>query len=367
VDEWRDCPSNHVRVLAASVGRNVDEKALRRLALVSRGEVVGGFLGLDPARLAAAVERASTGIAGEHAAATTRAVPAPLAQEKVPVAPPQPTVATPAAGRGLPSWLLPVALVLLVVAGGVGAWLVTRRRRPKGVVCEKCGAVLEPWESACPQCQLRELEKVASAEPAPVVVEGPESVLDPEVFRKAPLPAGLATTLVLDERGPHRPPAAVGALLHVVKAQPFVIIARPKSARSRRRPTVSASTSSCFRRRSTFVDLDTTNTLVNNQRVRIALNPGTSFAWARWNSSTTRNVCRLTAAEEPSAKRGSRDERQMWATEPAGVALLRQGLRSPQMAPYRGPQPREGLFSSLLGRRQDTGHGGAGYLPEFLA
>ncbi len=280
-DVARLCQSNHVRVLAASVGRKVDEKALRRLALVSRGEVVGGLLDLDPARLAAAVERASTGIAGEHSAATARAVPAPVAPETATFAPPQPAVATPAAGRGLPSWLLPVALLLLVVAGGVGAWLVTHRRGPKGVVCERCGAVLEPWETACPQCQLRELEKVASAEPAAVVVEGPESVLDPEVFRKAPLPAGLANTLVLDEQpvliARQRGKSARSYTLS--KEQPFVVGRAPKvNSLQVDDPTVSAQHFKLVPKEEEYfvVDLDTTNgTLVNNQRVRVQrLNPG---------------------------------------------------------------------------------------------
>ncbi len=183
--------TNDVRVVAASVGRRVDARALRRLALLTGGAYAGPLNAAGAAELTAELADARAAVAETRAAAAPP-TPAPMATP-VPSAPAPASVAP-----GIPTWVLALAAAALLVLA-LAVVLLVRRRQPTPVrTCERCGTVLEDWEETCPRCAAG-LEE-AEQRPVATIVAEDESVLDPEVFTKSPLPGGLEHTLVLDER-----------------------------------------------------------------------------------------------------------------------------------------------------------------------
>lgn len=193
-DVARRCVDNDVHVVAASVGRHVDERALRRLALLTDGNWVGPLTRLDEAAAADAVRGRSLAVASRRAAAASP-TPAPVTT---------PTERGAAARRPAPSapavprWI--VWSISLVLAAALVAFLVAslRRRRRAARVCPRCGAELRPWDESCPHCQVADLEDAFQTQE---VAESAQAVeLDPEVFSKAPTPEGLERTLVLEEQ-----------------------------------------------------------------------------------------------------------------------------------------------------------------------
>jgi hypothetical protein len=279
-DVARMCESHHVRLVAASLGRRVDERALRRLALLSHGELVGGVSADTPAAAARAVEQARTSVAAERIARTPPATPVQPPVAALPVEPARP------AAR-LPVWLLPV-LAVLGVALAVALWLALRRRHPDQRTCDNCGALLDAWETSCPHCQVSELQEaarsqqvaapVAAPAPAPAPAPREESLLDPDVFRKAPLPAGLEGlehTLVLDEQAvlTVRQRGKSARSYTLPKDQLFAVGRAPEvNSLQVDDPTVSAQHFRVVPKDGEFyvVDLDTTNgTLVNHERVKV--------------------------------------------------------------------------------------------------
>jgi len=273
-DVARLCGAQHVRIVAASVGRIVDERALRRLALVSKGEYVGGVQSLAPSVAAAAIARAREGVATERSAAVAEPVqpvapsPAQAAAEAVPEK----------AASAFPSWLLAVVLAVLVVVA-VAVWLVQRKRETPQLVCERCGAQLEPWESSCSRCQIRELEEAVGTQQVAMnvahIAVPDESLLDPEVFKKSPLPPGLEHTLVLDEQ-----PVLIArqrgksSRSYALPTDQIFVVGRAPNINTLQvdDPTVSAQHFKVVPKDGDYfvVDLDTTNgTAVNHERVKV--------------------------------------------------------------------------------------------------
>ena len=109
-DVARLCETQHVRIVTASVGRHVDERALRRLALISEGEYVGALLSLESAVIVQAVTRARQGVSSEVTAAVTEP-----AQPAVPVEAKAEPAAAEEAAPSLPPWLVPAGLATLLV------------------------------------------------------------------------------------------------------------------------------------------------------------------------------------------------------------------------------------------------------------
>jgi hypothetical protein len=270
-DVARLCEGNRVRIVTAAFGQRVDERALRRLALVTRGEYVGRLQQVEPGSLVAVVEDVRAAVAAEVEAA---AVPAPAAAAGQ--AQPPPAVETTAREpAGLPRWLIPVAALVLLAAVGVGWLLVRRPRVVEERVCATCGAALEAWEASCSSCEIKELEEAASTQPVARSAVQDESILDPEVFRKAPLPEGLDNTVVLDEQ-----PVLVARQrgrstrsYALPKDQVFVVGRAPGvNTLQVDEPTVSAQHFKVVPKGDEYyvVDLDTTNgTKVNHERVKV--------------------------------------------------------------------------------------------------
>jgi hypothetical protein len=269
-DVARMCDTNGVRLVVAGLGRRHDGRALRRLALITRGELVER-LDLTPDGVPPAVERARGGVVADLAAAAPPPTPPPATPTEVAAAAPSPAT---------PSWVLPVLGLLAVMALGLLAalWLALKRREPERSSCERCGAPLEPWETSCSRCQIAELEEALKAQqvagPA-VAVEAEEVALDPEVFRKSPLPEGLANTLVLDEEPVliARQRGRSARTYNLPKDRAFAVGRAPGvNSLQIDDPTVSAQHFRVVPKDGEFyvVDLDTTNgTLVNHQRVTV--------------------------------------------------------------------------------------------------
>ncbi len=190
-DVAQRCGQRGVRIVAVPVGRLVDERALRRLALLTGGSYLGR--NADTARVAQAVESARQAIGNRAAEAKPAAAPAPL--------PAPPTAVAP---RGEPSArgaavVLPAAVGAALVAALVAAVLLLRRR-PATKACPRCGSVLAPWEIECSNCLIQEAQaRQAAQKPVPLpLAEGVE--LPPEVFERTPLQEPLERTFALQDQ-----------------------------------------------------------------------------------------------------------------------------------------------------------------------
>lgn len=198
------CESAGVSVVTLGMGSAVDLKALRRLATLTGGKMVGELPGIKADEAGAAVGDA---LAAAKAPAPPTAARQPVGSGDVPQVPaPAAAPAAPAVPQagGLPwFWIL----VILVLAGlGISAalfFLVLKRTKPpEERSCQKCGRELNLWESECPTCLAKSLSitnpGVASEHgETPVADAIPE--IDPALLQKAPTSESLENTIVMDE------------------------------------------------------------------------------------------------------------------------------------------------------------------------
>jgi len=279
-DVARLAESNHVPVVATSNGRRVEERALRRLALLTDGAYVGTLRSVDPGDLAATLTATAASVREARAAAEAAAPAATSAP--VPTLAPAEPAATAQAGRGaLPRWALP--LVVLVLAAIVVAFVVAQRRRRRVETrrCPTCGAELEPWETDCPHCQMKELDEAVRTQPVATVAVPEEPALDPSVFERAPQPPGLDRTMVLDEQPVlvARHGARSGRSYTLPRDKVFAVGRAPDvNTLEVEDPTMSSQHFKVVPKDGEFfvVDLETTNgTWVNHDRVSVRrLQPG---------------------------------------------------------------------------------------------
>lgn len=269
-DVARLCESNGVRIAAVGLGRKLDDRALRRLALLTRGTYLGPVQVQLAATVAGQVDEARTAVVAELAPPPT---PAPPTQ---PVAEP----VTPVPARINPVLLVIGAVALAGLALGVALWLrqraEERRRR-----CERCGAPLADWEVECARCQLPEVHALSETQIAASAAEAPETALDPDVFSKQPLDERLDRTTVLDEQAvvvvKERRKVPRTFVLPLDKAFALGRASGPNTV-AIADPTVSGQHLKIVCKDGVFyvVDLGSTNgTLLNGERVRSAkLHPG---------------------------------------------------------------------------------------------
>ncbi|MCG6964460.1 MAG: FHA domain-containing protein [Acidobacteria bacterium] len=269
-DVARLCVDNDVHVVAASVGRHIDQRALRRLALLTDGNWVGSLARTDTAAVADAVRGRSLAVAGRKAAAAAPTAP-PAA-----TAPPQPESAarqTLPPAPVVPRWILWPALTALAVLIVTVLAVSLRRRGRAARTCPRCGAELQPWDDNCPHCQVADLEGAAQTQE---IAESAQPVdFDPEVFAKAPTPQGLERTLVLEEQ----PMLVVKQSGHAArtfslpKDQVFVVGRAPGvNTLQVEDPSVSAQHFKIVPKDGSYyvIDLETTNgTSVNDQRITV--------------------------------------------------------------------------------------------------
>lgn len=195
-DMARIATDRHVRVVALGIGHRIDERAMRRIALLTGGEYLGRLQAVSTATVAESIERASHAVAGETTTSLPPSRPEPMATAvPSPVAPPPP----PPASHGVVDFLLP-ALAVLALAGGIVTVLLLRSRRARAErTCPRCGAELAAWEMECPHCQIEELQEHLKADAANAELAD-ESLLDPSVFEKIPLEERLEKTFALGEQ-----------------------------------------------------------------------------------------------------------------------------------------------------------------------
>jgi len=274
-DVARVCAANHVRIVTAAAGRRPDTRSLRRLALVTGGRYLGRLSRVSPADLTAAVSGARDSVAAKLEKSRPQIAPTPVPATP---APPAASAARTAPGH-IPGWV-PWAVAAVVVVL-LAVLLLARRRTPRTRRCERCGAELQPWEDTCPHCQVRDLEEAMRTQRVAAPPESEEAALDPGVFEKQPLPAGLEQTLVLKEK----PVLAVKqrgrtARTYALPTDEVFAVGRAPGVNSLQidDPTVSAQHFKIVPKDGEFyvVDLETTNgTAVNDQRVRVRrLKPG---------------------------------------------------------------------------------------------
>ncbi len=182
----------HVAVVTAGMGA-IDEKTLRRIAVLTGGQ----YAGLTNSGAPSALPRLLA-----ETAASLPAPPPPPKEEKP--APPPPALVAPAPA---PSGASPLLILVLTVLGlgllaliGLGiVMLLKRTKAPEERTCEQCGHTLNVWESDCPVCLAQKLAitKPGTESQTPAAEALPE--IEPALRQKGPASEMLEHTMVLDE------------------------------------------------------------------------------------------------------------------------------------------------------------------------
>ncbi len=170
------CTRHEVRLITVGVGRTIDDKALRRLALLTRGVYLGGSVENIPSGLPGAVEKMmaslETGPKPAEVHEEQIVAPQPLPAERKPVKTETEETARTRSWTGI--WfLLPAGAFLLIGIGCV--WWFLNRRGPER--CPACGAVRPDDGGECPACQIEAIR--TSAESREVADE--EATLVPDL------------------------------------------------------------------------------------------------------------------------------------------------------------------------------------------
>lgn len=170
-DIGRLAEAQGVRILTLGIGRPLQEKALRRLALLTQGEHLGSADATQPASLSESLRETGDAISSARAdertsrtsdlppAAAPPPPPAPIA-----VPPPvAPASSVPERGLGDVLWGL-VAVGALAVALILGFLLVRGQSRSRSdgaptIYCERCGTEITEEGAACPHCASTELRR----------------------------------------------------------------------------------------------------------------------------------------------------------------------------------------------------------------
>jgi hypothetical protein len=154
-DVTRRCEAAGVTVVPVGIGR-VQERALRRIALLTRGTYLGSLEQIDPSALTNAVTAATSARLAalaeqERLAAPSAEVERPPA-EATPAAAPQPVAVQPIAPT--PWWPLTL-LALGLVAGALAVILLVRRRNGSGPTQDPRAAALEAELRAAEERELQ--------------------------------------------------------------------------------------------------------------------------------------------------------------------------------------------------------------------
>ncbi len=194
------CRTNHVRIISLSTGRRVDEKALRRLALLTDGAAPGRADRIDPAEIAGILETAAAASGAEVEAA--RAAEEPSAPATTPEGAPAPVQPVTIEAPAPPWWLLPL-LILLSLAVLTMLFMLWRRpsARPVSTETHPSG----DWETDPMMTPSGEggaaKDPTLDLGPAPPMDDrADELLLDPSAFERLPFDGDIDATTVLDEQ-----------------------------------------------------------------------------------------------------------------------------------------------------------------------
>ena len=200
-DIARRCEAQNVRIVSLGVGRGVQERSLRRLALLSNGAYLGPASRVETAAVAQAVAAARAAVVEQRLAAVEAE-----AARRLPVAvspPAETTAAAPAepadgSQTGVSGWLGNTALLAglaALLAAGALLWLKARRGRPS--YCQKCGTELQPGQASCEHCEALELRTELANREVATLEEAPEVTVDTAVFHQMDFDEKLDRTRVL--------------------------------------------------------------------------------------------------------------------------------------------------------------------------
>ncbi len=146
------CIRKEIQLLTVGVGRTIDDKVLRRLALLTRGVYLGDSVADLDSRLQGAVEE-SVHSPPPMVQPPSTDEPAHTEGQSTPVVTP-PREATPQTSRTSIGWqtllLLGIGAVFLLIGAGILWWFFSR---PKAGHCAECGATLPDDGGACLECQ----------------------------------------------------------------------------------------------------------------------------------------------------------------------------------------------------------------------
>lgn len=256
-DVVRRCVDQRIRLVTACQGHRVDDRTLRRLALLTDGTYLGPITSASPVVVASALAR---GEGGPRAAAP----PQPMATATDATdSSDSPTTGAATTSPTIPRWTPVAASLIAVLACIAAAWFLLARRPEDRRRCGDCGATLEPWERECAACQIRELEAALTADAGDGRILGPADTIQ----------VGPAPQLLVRERGGparlvHLPPDGVFPVGRAPEVNALVV----------RDPTVSGRHFKLVQRDGEWyvIDLETTNgTTVNGRRTRFhRLRPG---------------------------------------------------------------------------------------------
>jgi len=158
-DVARACEAQGVRVVGLGAGKTLDERRMRRLALLTGGSYVGALASVRPGQVGDALLAAVTTPPPVATRRATSVEPAPAAPAPLRDAAPAAPVAAGAAttedeggGTSRPRrwWLLALPLALVALAVPVAA-IARNRARQRTVACKRCGNEVPAGED-CPQC-----------------------------------------------------------------------------------------------------------------------------------------------------------------------------------------------------------------------
>jgi len=178
----------HVAVVTVGLGAAVDERTMRRIAVLTGGR----YAGILPA--------AGSALSGafretEAALQPFPAPPAPPKPEPAPVHPAPP----PAPATNLVPYFLALLVVGVLSLALLAVLLLRRTKKPVADACVKCGRTLNSWETECPVCLAQSLSITHPGVEPQTPAAAPLPDIDPALTKKGPSSEELDHTMVLDE------------------------------------------------------------------------------------------------------------------------------------------------------------------------
>lgn len=188
-DAARKAESLQVPVLTIGIGS--EDKSLRRLPLLTKGEYLGNIGAFSPNEVYSFVEKVKAKEAEEKAKEEA-------AKPKEVLPPPPPPVKEESGGAFV--YFLWIALILLATAVAVLViYFVMKNKKQEERVCENCGKPLAIWETECPNCFIKKLSDTKPGVTVPEIKSEPQIDIDPELFKKNPTSEDLDSTMVIEE------------------------------------------------------------------------------------------------------------------------------------------------------------------------
>jgi len=192
-DVQKLCSENHVAILSMASGRVRDERALRRLSMLSGGRFLGELDEVQPADFTAHITQTLT------AQLELESTPVPVEQPETPTAPTHRDLQetrpiSPVRPHHLRR-LLPIGMSVLILC--LIGWFLFHKKGPVNETCSHCGCALE--DGVCLNCEMKAVEEAARTDRvADAAAPGPAS-LDPEALARDTLPGNIDRTMSLGE------------------------------------------------------------------------------------------------------------------------------------------------------------------------